>query len=232
MTIDLWVTAITPGLALALMIYFYDRYDREPIHLIVKLFVFGILISIPVLFVEMLLAELNFFSGLLSIAFTSFIIAGFTEELFKRIVVLKIGYLHVAFNEKLDGIVYAVMTSLGFATLENIMYVVFSYRHIEYLWIYRALLSVPAHMLFAITMGYYFSLAKFAPDARSCKKNLRKSLYVPIILHGSYNFIVLSNQPHLFFILVPFLIYLWATNLRKLNKYYMESKLRSLEKIL
>lgn len=229
MNIDIWVTAITPGIAFALMIYFYDRYDREPLHLILKLFAFGILSSIPVLFVEMILSFFNGFSGLLAIAYSAFVVAGLTEEFFKRLVVMKIGYHHVAFNEKLDGIVYAVMVSLGFATLENVIYVVFSYRDVQYLWIYRAVLSVPAHMLFAITMGYYFSLAKFAPNPSECQKNCRKSLYVPILLHGSYNFIVMSEHPELLLIFIPFLIYLWLSNLRKLNRYYKESKLRSLE---
>ncbi|MBC7958891.1 MAG: PrsW family intramembrane metalloprotease, partial [Vallitaleaceae bacterium] len=133
MSIDLWITAITPGIALALMIYFYDRFDREPFMLILKLFLFGIFVSIPVLFVEMLLSLGNIFPGMLGIAYTAFIVAGLTEEFFKRWVVLRIGFKHSAFNEKLDGIVYAVMTSLGFATLENVMYVVFSNSDTPYI---------------------------------------------------------------------------------------------------
>lgn len=229
MNIDVWMTAITPGIALALMIYFYDRFDREPFMLILKLFFFGIFVSIPVIFVEMLLSKLNFFSGMVSIAFSAFIVAGLTEEFFKRLVVLRIGFNHVAFNEKLDGIVYAVMTSLGFATLENVIYVVFSYSDVQYIWIYRAILSVPAHMLFAITMGYYFSLAKFAPDEVTRRKNYNKSLFVPFVLHGIYDVIVMSEKPYLLLVLIPFLIYLWLSNLKMLNRYYKESKLISKE---
>lgn len=229
MHVDLWITAVTPGIALALMIYFYDRFDREPLNLILKLFFFGMLVSIPVIIVEFVLSRLNIFSGFLSILYSAFIIAGITEESFKRFVVLKIGYNHKSFNEKLDGIVYAVMTSLGFATLENIIYVVFSYSHIQYIWFYRAILSVPSHMLFAITMGYYFSMAKFAPDEVTRRKNYNKSLYIPILLHGIYDTIVMSGRSDLLLILLPFLVYLWVSSLKKLNVYYKESKAASIQ---
>ncbi|MBC7959059.1 MAG: PrsW family intramembrane metalloprotease, partial [Vallitaleaceae bacterium] len=121
-----------------------------------------------------------------------------------------------------------VMTSLGFATLENVMYVVFSNSDTPYIWIYRAALSVPAHMLFAVTMGYYFSLAKFAPDARTRRSYMLKSLIVPVILHGTYDLIVMSNMSLLLLALIPFMIYLWVSNLKKLNHYYKESKRESL----
>lgn len=225
MDIDLYAIAITPGIALALGIYLTDRYDKEPLYLLIKIFILGAISIIPILLIEKALAFFNIFSGALYIAYTSFIIAGFSEELVKRFIVLKFAYGHKAFNEKLDGIVYAVFASLGFATVENVLYVVFRYAHVEFIGIQRAIFSVPAHMLFAITMGYYLSLAKYSLDEKEAKRYLRLSLLIPILLHGIYNYILMSNSSKLLMLFVPFVIFLWSYNLRKLNMYYKESKL-------
>lgn len=141
---------------------------------------------IPAIIIEMVFGYFNIFSGLWRAAYTAFIVAGFSEELVKRMVVLKIAFRHPAFDEKLDGIVYAVFASLGFATIENVMYVVFRYANVG-VGIQRAIFSVPAHMLFAITMGYYLSLAKYAEEEGTKKFYFSMSLIVPIVLHGIYD---------------------------------------------
>ncbi len=221
--IRLIIIAIIPGIALALALYLTDRYDREPVNLLLKLFLFGMIAAIPTILVENFLSNINFLRGFLSIAWTAFIVAGLTEEYFKRLVVMKLAYLHPAFNEKLDGIIYCTFSALGFATIENIMYVISGYDADPYIGLYRGLLSVPAHMLFAITMGYYLSLAKFSPDAQNRKKYLRLSLLVPILFHGTFNFILTANNM-LMVLFVPFVVFMWVVNLKKLNLYYRESK--------
>jgi RsiW-degrading membrane proteinase PrsW (M82 family) len=222
-TIRLIIIAVIPGIALALGLYLTDRYDREPLKLLLKLFIFGMLAAIPTIIVENFLSRINFLRGILSIAWTTFIVAGLTEEYFKRLVVMKLAYFHPAFNEKLDGIIYCTFSALGFATIENIMYVVSGYDADPYIGLYRGILSVPAHMLFAITMGYYLSLAKFSPDEQCCKKYLRLSLLVPILFHGTFNFILMANNI-LMVLFIPFVVFMWVVNLRKLNSYYKESK--------
>lgn len=224
MNINLFVTAVTPGIALAIIIYLIDRYDREPVGVLLKTFIGGAIIVIPTVFLESILSGFNLFGGFLGVAFTSFIVAGFSEEFFKRMVVMRVAYNHVAFDEKLDGIIYCVIASLGFATIENIMYVVFRFPDVETVGLYRAFLSVPAHMLFGITMGYYLSLAKFCDNPSKKREYYSKSLFSPMILHGIFNFILLSGNPYLMFIFVPYVYYLWRENIRKLNKYYQESK--------
>ncbi|WP_113672238.1 PrsW family glutamic-type intramembrane protease [Vallitalea guaymasensis] len=224
MDIDLYVVAITPGIALALGIYLTDRYDKEPLHLLIKIFIFGGISILPVILIERILAYFNIFTGLLGIAYVAFIVAGFTEEFVKRVVVKSFAYNHRAFNEKLDGIVYAVFASLGFATVENVLYVVFRYSNVATIGLQRAIFSVPAHMLFAITMGYYLSLAKFGESERQRKYYLRLSLWIPVLLHGLYDYILMSKSSNLFIIFIPFVIFLWSYNLRKLNRYYKESK--------
>jgi RsiW-degrading membrane proteinase PrsW (M82 family) len=224
MKFNLFITAITPGIALGLIVYWFDRHDREPIRVLLKVFIMGIISVIPTVIVENLLLSFNVFPGVLGAAYTAFIVAGFTEEYMKRQVVLKNVYNNPVFNEKLDGIVYCVMSALGFATIENIMYVVFRFSDVESIGLYRAVLSVPAHMLFAITMGYYLSLAKYSSTPEQSRYFFKKSLSVPVILHGIFDFILMSGIELLMLLFIPFVIYLWITNLKKLNMYYSDSK--------
>ncbi len=226
LTTRLFVIAITPALSIALAVYLSDRYDREPISLLFKTFALGALSVIPTAAVERLLVGINIFPGLLGVAFVAFIVAGFTEEYFKRIVVLKYIYNNRYFNEKLDGIVYAVFSALGFATVENIMYVVFRFSYNPYGGFYRGVLSVPAHAIFAVTMGYYLSLAKFSLSKEEEKLYLRKSLLVPVALHGLFDFILMAKIPVIASLIIPYVIYLWWTNQKKLNHYIQESRKR------
>lgn len=221
---NLFFVAIAPGMALALALYLTDRYDREPLDLLVKIFVLGAASVIPTLFVENILAMANIFTGLLSAAYTAFIVAGMTEEYFKRIVVVKFALFHKDFNEKLDGIVYCAFSALGFATVENIMYVVFRFSTNPHIGVMRGILSVPAHMLFGITMGYYLSLAKYSETEKSSYKYYRRSWYVPAIFHGIFNFILMSQIYWLMFIFIPFVFVMWIINLRRLREYTLLSR--------
>lgn len=220
----LFIIAVIPSIAIAIAIYLADRYDREPLSLLIKVFVLGALSVIPVLMVENVLMRLNIFTGLLGAAFTAFIIAGVTEEYFKRAVVLYSAYNSKYFNEKLDGIVYCGFSALGFATIENIMYVVFRFSSNYYVGIMRGILSVPAHILFAVTMGYYLSLAKYTEDEGLRKKYFSRSLWIPAGLHGLFNFILMARIPLLMALFIPYVIYLWRINLIRLNKYTRYSR--------
>ena len=226
LTTRLFIIAITPAISIAFAVYLSDRYDREPISLLLKTFILGALFVIPAVAVEKLLISVNIFPGLLGVAFVAFIVAGCTEEFFKRAVVLRYIYNNKHFDEKLDGIVYAVFSALGFATVENVMYVVFRFSNNPYVGLYRGVLSVPAHAIFAVTMGYYLSLAKFSSDDQEEKLYLRKSLWAPVVLHGIFNFILMAKIPALASLLIPYVIYLWWTNQKKLNHYIDESKKR------
>lgn len=227
MNINLLMTAITPGIALGLFFYLFDRHDREPIRILLKVFVMGIISVIPTIFMENILTFFNIFPGIMGTAYTAFIVAGLTEEYMKRQVVLKNVYFNPVFDEKLDGIVYCVISALGFATIENVMYVVFRFSDVESIGLYRAIVSVPAHMLFAVTMGYYLSMAKFALTEEESRFYFKKSLSVPAVLHGIFDFILMSQIDFLMVLFMPFVIYLWVNNLKKLNTYYADSKKRN-----
>ena len=226
MSARLFVIAVTPAVAIIIGIYLSDRYDREPLKILLATYAFGALIVIPTILVEELLSFFNIFPGVFGAFYTAFIVAGFTEEFFKRFVVLRVPYRTKYFNEKLDGIVYSVFSSMGFATVENIMYVVFRYTNNPYIGLYRGILSVPAHGAFGVTMGYYLSMAKFGESEGYKKKNLAKSLYVPTILHGFFDFILMANIPQLSIIFIPYVAYMWWLNKQRLDRYVYDSKSR------
>ncbi|HHV27559.1 PrsW family glutamic-type intramembrane protease [Anaerosalibacter bizertensis] len=226
MSTRLFIIAITPALVITVGLYLSDRYDKEPLKLLLITYILGALSVIPTIFVEELLTVFNVFPGILGAFYTAFIVAGFTEEYFKRLVVLKVAYKSKYFNEKLDGIVYAVFASMGFATIENVIYVVYRYSNNPYIGLYRGILSVPAHGVFAVTMGYYLSLAKFSTIEERKRRAYRRSLYMPIIFHGIFDFILMANIPQLTIIFVPYVIYLWWLNERKLSKYLYDSRSR------
>jgi len=221
--IRLFIIAVVPAISIAIAVYLSDRYDREPISLLFKTFVFGALSVIPVIVVERFISMFNVFTGLLSAAYTGFIVAGFTEEYFKRLVVIKLMCKSKYFDEKLDGIVYAVFSALGFATVENIMYVVFRFSYNPYIGLYRGVLSVPAHAIFGVTMGYYLSLTKFASNKARERANFKKSLYIPMFLHGTFNFILMAGIPEAGIVIAIYAVYLWISNQKKLNTYIFDS---------
>lgn len=227
MDIRIWIIAVIPGVVLAVAVYMLDKYEREPVSMLLKIFMLGALSVIPVIAVENFLLGMNIFSGAMAAFYTSFIVAGFTEEFFKREVVLRWAFDDVHFHEKLDGIVFCVFAALGFATVENISYVVFRFDANVYVGIMRGILSVPAHMLFAITMGYYLSLAKCC---KSCSYEerlgyLRKSLFVPMILHGTFNFILMLGVEKYLLVFMLYVGYLWKINIKRIREYTLDSKL-------
>lgn len=221
---NLLMIAIGPSIALLLFFYFVDRYDKEPLSLLGKLFLGGMLSVIPIMIVEIGLQSLNIFSGLLGAAYTAFVVAGFTEEFFKKFVVMKIAYKDSHFNERLDGIIYCVFASLGMATIENILYI-FSNDNPISVGLVRGVISVPMHMLFAVTMGYYLSFAKFTTEEVKRKKYLRLTLWRPVLLHGVFDFLLMSGQSLLLIATFPFILWSWRINFVKLKKYYEDSKM-------
>jgi len=216
--------AIAPVVALVLFLLFTDRYDKEPKRLLLLVFVLGMVVTLPTLVAENIGQRLNIYRGIKGHLFEAFIVIGLSEEFFKRLVVLKTVYYHPAFNERLDGIIYCGIAALGFATLENFMYILSYSATAPDIWISRALLSVPTHMLLGITMGYYLSLAKFCSYPGMCQRYYRRSLFVPALLHGAFDFILMTEIPLLSLLLLPFVAYLWISGMTKLRRYYKESK--------
>jgi RsiW-degrading membrane proteinase PrsW (M82 family) len=109
--------------------------------------------------------------------------------------------------------VYAVFISLGFAAVENVMYVMGNGFGTG---IMRAITAVPAHAIFGVTMGFYFGMAKFYEKKRNELK--LKALIYPIILHGIYDFILFTGIEWLTFIFIGFLVFLYISGLKRIKQ--------------
>jgi RsiW-degrading membrane proteinase PrsW (M82 family) len=143
----------------------------------------------------------------------AFVVAAFTEELCKFLALYLLIWKSREFNDKFDGIVYAVFISLGFAAVENVLYVLENGYGTG---IIRAVTAVPAHAIFGITMGFYFGMAKFYEKQRYQLK--LKALLYPIFLHGTYNFILFTGIGWLTIVFLAFLIYLYFSGLKRIKK--------------
>ncbi|MBQ3421987.1 MAG: PrsW family intramembrane metalloprotease, partial [Romboutsia sp.] len=192
MKIEILILAISPIIACIFWIYLKDKYDKEPTSALTKYFCLGILTSFICIIVENLLQRLYSSQGISFILYTSFIVAGLAEELIKAIILIPNLTREKYFNEKLDGIIYSVFLSLGFATIENIIYIVHeSYEYVFQLGLSRAIISVPAHIMFGITMGYYIGKFKFEKNKNKKLKYIFMSIFIPALLHGIFDFILM-----------------------------------------
>ena len=184
--------AVAPGIAVCIFVYLRDRYEREPLRYLVVSFLLGMFSTIPALLIQLIAGdtrEMTTNHYIASYAVFAYIIVAMSEEGCKWIMLRLYAYPKKSFNEPFDGIVYAVMVGMGFATVENIEYV-FQYGYQTGL--LRFFLSVPAHAAFAILMGYYLGLAKFSGSGRIGL--MLKGLLLAIFFHGSFDFCIFLQQ--------------------------------------
>ncbi|TMW73621.1 glutamic-type intramembrane protease PrsW [Alteribacter natronophilus] len=201
--------ALAPSAALLAFFYLKDEFENEPLITVARCFLFGCLLVFPVMFIQFAFDE----EGLLQSYFlTAFVQTALTEEFFKWFLVYFTVFHHVHFNERYDGIVYACAVALGFATVENIFYLLSAGVDQAFL---RAVLPVSSHALFGVVMGYYLGKAKFSNKGKKTKAGL--ALLIPVILHGIYNFIILT-QNYWTYAVIPFMIFLWVYALRKVKR--------------
>lgn len=210
---ELFLIAIAPVVIIAFYIYYRDKYEKEPFWWLVTALLSGCIITLPVIYVERLFSiPLNYMPGLANAGYNAFVVAALTEEVFKFAALFLIMWKNPTFNEKFDGIVYATFISLGFAAVENLLYVINMGPGVG---LTRAFTAVPAHALFGIMMGYHFGLAKFYPDQR--KRQIFLALFRPILLHGIYDFILMSQTEYLLFLFIPYIIILWFFGFRRMK---------------
>jgi protease PrsW len=177
--------AIAPGIAIGIYIYLKDKHEREPVHLLLISFFYGTLSTIVTLSISY---PINFFlltkdNDVLDQFYNAFFKVALIEELSKFIFVRFILYYNKNFNEPFDGIVYAVMVSMGFACIENILYV-FQQGYVT--GILRIFTAVPAHATFAVIMGYFLGRAKFTKSNQLAFSII--ALATATIFHGLYDY--------------------------------------------
>lgn len=185
--------ALLPAILLLLYIWKKDT-QKEPTPWLVKAVLWGVAIIIPVAILEsgietIILGEGGKPTSLFGTTTTAFVVAALPEESFKLLALWMVLRKNPYFDEHFDGIVYAVCVGLGFASMENIMYV-FGEDDWFSTAIVRALLAVPGHYAFAIMMGYYYSVYHFvdhSPKVAACV------LLVPVLAHGTYDTLAMSG---------------------------------------
>lgn len=182
----LLILALAPILTVLIFIYFMDKYEKEPIRLLLTNFFLGAIVSILITTLLYVIIDvplpLHNRTSIFEQFIKAFFVVGLTEEFSKYIIVRYYTQPHKDFNEPFDGIVYCVMVSMGFAATENIMYV---YQGGYETAIIRAFTAVPAHAVFAILMGYFMGKAKFSNNRTIV--NLT-GLFLAALFHGAYDF--------------------------------------------
>jgi RsiW-degrading membrane proteinase PrsW (M82 family) len=207
------LASLAPVFIILFYIYFRDKYEKEPLGMLAKALLGGILIILPVIFVEQWLSALSPFSGKVgAAAWHAFVVAGSTEEVFKYLALYLLIWKSPSFNEKFDGIVYAVFVSLGFAAVENVLYVMDGGIQTAAI---RALTAVPAHAIFGVTMGYYFGVAHMYEELR--KPYLLRAIAFPVLLHGIYDFILMVEIGWLLLLFIPYVVVLYIMGMKKMK---------------
>mgnify|MGYP003670705677 CR=1 FL=1 len=185
------LSALLPVLLVLLYINYSDKHEKEPKKLLIISFSLGAVLSVILALImyfgfDIILPLKDDFNIKQQII-KAFLVVGFTEEFSKYIIVKYYAQPKKDFNEPFDGIVYAVMVSMGFAATENIIYVTQGGFDVAML---RALTAIPAHATFGILMGYFMGLAKFSKYRVSL--NLL-GLFLAILFHGLYDVFLFLN---------------------------------------
>lgn len=222
--IILFVVSALPIILIGLYIYKKDK-QKEPIKLLLKLFIGGIGSCFLVLIVSLILSIFipSFASdtdnmNLLQLFFYVFFGVALVEETCKWIMVYFISYHDDGFDELYDAILYSIFVALGFAFFENLLYV---YNSSISVGIVRALLAVPGHACDGLFMGYYLGLAKSC-DINGKKELKRKklllSLLIPTITHGIYDYCLFTGIPLLILFFFIYVICMYIYVIKKIKK--------------
>lgn len=183
--------AILPAIVLMIYIYKMDKREKEPVSKLIICFVLGMVSVAPVAVIEL------FFGGFLEAAMPdptltyyiidNFLVVALVEEFCKYFCLSIVSRRNKFFDCLFDGIVYSVFVSLGFATLENILYSINNGVGVA---VMRMFSAVPGHMCFAIFMGYYYSRKRRAElygNIKADKHYSRMAVIVPTLIHGMYD---------------------------------------------
>ncbi len=186
----IWLAILPSGILIARVLKL-DKVEEEPPGLLLKVFLLGALSCIPAAILETV--------GDMIVSATAWNELAYAIGMFMLVVPLSeegVKYLALRsvrkrpeFNYTFDGIVYGVMASLGFATLENVLYVVGLFDvGVAFA---RAIFSVPLHCVCGVFMGYYYGMAhryKYLGQESSARTNRLFALIVPALIHGLYDF--------------------------------------------
>ena len=219
----LLTAALLPPLVLMVWVYQKDKVEREPVGLIVKLLIFGVISTFGAIALETAGTNVaqTFFGGLppsMFYALYYFIVVALSEE-FVKYMALKLGSWNSPdFNYTFDAILYGAAAALGFAAFENIGCVAGFGLQVAAL---RAVTAIPGHCIFGIYMGYYYGMAKFwslrgQPAKVSAAK--MKAILIPTLLHGAYDYCASSGDTLMTILFFVYIIILDIFAIRQVKK--------------
>ena len=223
------IVAAAPSLFLLTFFYLKDRYEREPLQHILMAFGLGLYAMIAASGIAGTVEtwvprEWLLTGGEPAKFFDAFVLSGFVEELAKWVVLIAAVYHWEEFDEPLDGVVYGVAVALGFATLENFLFV--ARLGLGVAWM-RALFAVPAHALFGATMGYYAGRAKFDQGGKLWRDRAF-CLLAPTVFHGGYDYALRRGMgAHVWIVITLLSAGLWVFVLRRVHRAQKASPFRS-----
>lgn len=219
--IGLLVLAVAPAVAFFFFFYVRHRYRREPLGVMLVTFLLGAASLVPAAITSLSLEKLTGWRSHTPNLWHAFIgamvIVGLVEEGAKYLVVRLYAYHRPEFDEPYDGIMYSVMAALGFATLENVLYVLSRGAGTG---VMRALLSVPSHAFDGVLMGYFLGEAKFARSDRAGDWLSALGFGLAVVAHGLYDFIVFSldKAPLLILSLLVLTLLFWVIIVKATRK--------------
>lgn len=199
------LAAIAPAIILASIILHRDRQHPEPVKWLLAAVGLGALCGPVVLIIVGTIIPVFPTDTLIGAFFNSFLDAALPEEGMKFLALYFVAKKCKHFDEMYDGIVYAVCVGMGFAGLENILYVVGAENWIL-TGISRALMAVPMHYVFAVIMGSFFSLGWF--DAKNRRIYYSAALLLPILAHGAYDTLCYASECSPLFGLIFLIVFL------------------------
>ena len=212
----LTAAAVVPAVILLLYVYRADRLEREPVWLLLRLLVLGIIATVGAMIAErvggFILNTIFSYNTPLYRLLLCFVVVGCSEEGAKYLLLRLRTWNTPYFNCQFDGVVYAVFVSLGFAIWENLSYVFMYGLETALL---RAVTAIPGHACFGVLMGAWYGMARryanfdYPEKSRSA---LRWAFLLPTLLHGTYDYLAMSQSGSFSWVFVVFVLGLFAVS--------------------
>jgi len=205
--------AIIPIIVIAIIMYKADKIEKEPKRELLKAFLMGVVSVVLTLIISFVfkIDTYDYSDNYFKIFIYSFFGISLIEELSKWLCTYLFLRKNKNFDYIFDGIVYSVFIALGFATIENLLYTISGGVSTG---IIRAITTVPAHVFFAISCGYFMTMYK----TENKKIFLLLSILIPFILHGFYDFCLLTSNIIFFYIYLIFIVSLYSFSIYRVRK--------------
>ncbi len=225
---------VIPSMLILWYIYIKDKSEKEPFYLIIILFIGGIISCLISILISILSKQyipylnMNYYNmNIFEIFVKVFVVITLSEELTKWIINYITIWRNKNFKHIYDPIIYSACTALGFATFENIIYVTNYHNNGIMIAIMRGLISIPSHAVFGIYSGFYLGISKNAYVCDKKDKALKYkilSILVPIILHFTFDILLIKTNIIKYSLFIIYLTILYITALKKIKRLSSVSK--------